>query len=59
MSTFINEYEIIGANPAEGGWNLYTPRYGDTFVGNFDTLDEARAAAVEAAEGQPLVVHEL
>lgn len=44
------QYEIIAANGEdEFGFNLYTPAYGKTFVGNFDSVRNAAGYAVELA----------
>ncbi len=47
-------FEIISASnedPAEaGGWNLYTPCYGDTFLGNFRHIQSAAFEAVRLAD---------
>lgn len=55
----IKEYEIIASNPDgdEGeGFNLYSPRYGDEFLGHFDTFQAAQVAAFKLAGERPLIV---
>jgi hypothetical protein len=52
----VRSFEIILANDCEGGWNLYTPKYGDEFVGNYETVAKACEAAVEAAGYHPALI---
>ena len=49
------QYEIIHASEEEGGVNLYSPRYGDEFVGNFISIGAACCYAVQTNDGPVLI----
>ena len=46
-------FEIIAANgETETGFNLYAPRYGEHFLGNFQCLESAVMRADRLARGE-------